>query len=212
MNSRTNENCVEAKYGNASERGMALILCIGLLAILSILGAVVLTATNREVEQSWRPRAENDVFYTVDRAVEYALSPSVLSNLINEGDVEDLSRPGIADDIALFYDTSDPKHDSWGTTIVSGDGYNPGDPSTWKSKVVYEGFGGNPAKANKYDKKLGAGKAFRYFHVTAQATHNNPKVNKTVSIDGELVQIFPTQSHTPITITTGDMEVTGGGN
>ena len=78
--------------------------------------------------------------------------------------------------------------------------------------MVYEGFGGNPSKADKYNKKIGAGKAFRYFHVSAQAQHNNPQIKETVSIDGELVQIFPTQSNTPITITSGNLEVTAGGN
>jgi hypothetical protein len=207
-----NQNSVGTGFGKASERGLALILCIGFLALLSILGAVVLTATNKEIDQSWRMRAENDVFYTVDRAVEYALSPASLSNLNNPGDVEDLSRPGVANQIELFNDPTDPKHDAWGTSIFPGDGYDPADPDTWKSRVIYEGSGGNPGKAAKYDKKLGAGKAYRYFHVMAQARHNNSNIDKTVSIDGELVQVFPTQSHTPITGTTGNMEVSSGGN
>ncbi|MBW2476344.1 MAG: hypothetical protein JRE63_03350 [Deltaproteobacteria bacterium] len=205
-------NTVQQTHARTSERGIALILCIGFLAILSILGAVVLTATNNEIDQSWRERAEKDVFYTVDRAVEYALSPSVLADLVNPGDAEDLSRADIASEIALYYDPAHPKHDNWGTSIVPGDGYDPNNPDTWKSKVVYEGFGGNPSKADKYNKKIGAGKAFRYFHVTAQAQHNNPQIKETVSIDGELVQIFPTQSNTPITITSGNLEVTAGGN
>jgi hypothetical protein len=212
MNINRDRNQVKTTYGKPNERGMVLILCIGFLAILSILGAVVMKVTNNEIDQSWRVRAESDVFYTVDRTVEYALSPEVLANLVNPGDAEDLSRAGIANQIALFNDVADSKHNSWGTTIVSGAGYDATDPDTWSSKVVYEGVGGNPSKVDKYDKKIGAGKAYRYYHVTAQATHNNPKINKTVSIDGELVQVFPTQSNTPITITTGDMGITAGGN
>ena len=155
------KNMIHAGYGKPSERGIALILCIGFLAILSILGAVVLTTTNNEIDQSWRERAEKDVFYTVDRAVEYALSPPVLADLVNPGDAEDLSRAGIADEIALYYDSTHPKYDSWGTTIIQGEAYDPNNPDTWASKVVYEGFGGNPTKADKYNKKIGAGKVFR---------------------------------------------------
>jgi Tfp pilus assembly protein PilX len=55
-----------------SQKGMALILAIGFLAVLSILGAVVLQVSTRDMKASAGFEPRRQAFYVADRAVEYA--------------------------------------------------------------------------------------------------------------------------------------------
>lgn len=73
------------------QRGMALILAIAMLLILSILGTVVLDVANRGVRESGKLNPENQAFFTADRAVEYGLSSSLLDALAVPGDATDLT-------------------------------------------------------------------------------------------------------------------------
>jgi hypothetical protein len=92
------------KAKNASqrrgERGIALILAIGFLAVLSILGAVVLTVTTRDLGGSATFTPGRNAFYTADRAVEYSMNRDIIINL-SPGETVDLmtvevpSTPGI---------------------------------------------------------------------------------------------------------------------
>ena len=178
-----------------SERGMALILCIGVLAILSILGAVVLSVTDSEMSASWKARASNDVFSTVDRAVEYSLSAPVLANLESVGDTVQLTDAVHRDKIVL-----NPDNPSRGTELTLG-------------TVQYEGFGGNPINAGKYEKNnISANKTYRYFHVSAQARHNNNLITDTASVDGEIVMVYVLPETGNVAGGTGSDEVGTGGN
>lgn len=178
-----------------SEHGMALILCIGFLAIMSILGAVVISVTNQEMSDSSKERASHDVFYTVDRAVEYSLSVPVLENLNDIGDTVDLTDSVHRDQIVI-----NPDSPTRGTELTSG-------------IVTYEGAGGSPGKANKYEKdNVSANKSYRYYHVSAQAEHNNNKITDTASVDGEIVMVFVLPESDNVTGGTGDDQVGTGGN
>ncbi|HKL26058.1 MAG TPA: pilus assembly PilX N-terminal domain-containing protein [Desulfuromonadales bacterium] len=70
---------------NNRQRGMALIIAIGFLAILSILGAVVLNVATRDIGVSATFMPARQAFYTADRAVEYALNRDILVRM-NQGD------------------------------------------------------------------------------------------------------------------------------
>ena len=50
--------------------------------------------------------------------------------------------------------------------------------------VTYDGFGGAPNNAGKYDKKASSGKVYRYFHISVEARSTNPNVTDTAFIDG----------------------------
>ena len=63
------------------QNGMALILAIGFLAILSILGAVVLQVATRDLQGSSEISPRQVTFNAADRAVEYAMNSDILSNL-----------------------------------------------------------------------------------------------------------------------------------
>ena len=169
------------------ERGMALILCIGFLAVLSILGATVLNLTNNSLSLSGRDQVSKNVFYTVDRAVEYALSPNVYTNLMDVGDQVDLT------------DTAHkPFIVSPGTDLVSG-------------MVTYEGVGGAPVKSAKYDKTASSGKVYRYFHISAQAQSTNPLVTASSFVDEQYVQVFPAVTNVTVTVVTSKVDAPGSG-
>jgi hypothetical protein len=63
------------------ESGMALIVAIGFLAILSIIGAVVLNTATRDIGGSGSMMPARKAFYTADRAVEYSMNRSILISL-----------------------------------------------------------------------------------------------------------------------------------
>ncbi len=71
------------------QRGMALIIAIGFLAILSILGAVVLDVSTRDLGLSGSFMPARQAFYASDRAVEYAMNRDIIINL-NPGETVDL--------------------------------------------------------------------------------------------------------------------------
>ncbi len=63
------------------EKGMALILAIGFLAILSILGAVVMDVSTRDLKKSSFYLPQRQAFYVADRAVEYSMNRDIIYNL-----------------------------------------------------------------------------------------------------------------------------------
>lgn len=63
------------------QRGMALILAIGFLAILSILGAVVLDLATSDLKESASFQPEQRATYIADRTIEYALNRDIVVNL-----------------------------------------------------------------------------------------------------------------------------------
>lgn len=65
----------------SGEKGMALILAIAMLAILSILGAVVMEVSTRDLGQSATFMPARQAFYTADRAVEYSMNRDIIINL-----------------------------------------------------------------------------------------------------------------------------------
>jgi hypothetical protein len=73
-----------------SQKGMALILAIGFLAVLSILGAVVLQVSTRDMKASAGFEPKRQAFYVADRAVEYSMNRDIMYAL-NSGDTIDLN-------------------------------------------------------------------------------------------------------------------------
>jgi hypothetical protein len=63
---------------NKRQQGMALILAIGFLAVLSILGAVVMRVSTQDMKSSGLVVPAQKAFYVADRAVEYALNRDMI--------------------------------------------------------------------------------------------------------------------------------------
>lgn len=69
------------------ESGMALIIAISFLAILSILGAVVMQASTRDLRSSGARMPERQAFNAVDRAVEYSMTRGLILSMPVNGSV-----------------------------------------------------------------------------------------------------------------------------
>ncbi|AMV71796.1 hypothetical protein JCM30471_01450 [Desulfuromonas carbonis] len=80
-----------------NQRGIALIVAISLLAIMSILGAMLLNTSTSEIQLSGNYRNYQEAFYAADRAVEY--STEVVAT--GSGSV-DLNKDFTADGVTHF--------------------------------------------------------------------------------------------------------------
>jgi hypothetical protein len=69
------------------QKGMALILAIGFLAILSILGAVVMQVSRRDLSQTATTLPNQRSLYAADRSVEYSMNRDIIMNLAVSGTV-----------------------------------------------------------------------------------------------------------------------------
>ena len=75
---------------NNRQKGMALIMAIAFLAILSILGAVVMRVSLRGLEDSelrTYTQSDQQALYAADRAVEYSMNRDLIINLAQSGTV-----------------------------------------------------------------------------------------------------------------------------
>ena len=63
------------------QKGMALILAIGFLAVLSILGAVVMKVSMHDLSDSTVTLPNQRSLYAADRAVEYSMNRDIIVNL-----------------------------------------------------------------------------------------------------------------------------------
>ncbi|MCK4508333.1 MAG: pilus assembly PilX N-terminal domain-containing protein [Desulfuromonadales bacterium] len=74
-------------HTNNRQNGMALILAIGFLAVLSILGAVVLRVSTQDLKATASLEPRRQAFYVADRAVEYAMNRDIIYSLTSGGEV-----------------------------------------------------------------------------------------------------------------------------
>ena len=70
------------------ESGMALIMAIGFLAILSLLGALVMRMSTDDLKASGRQEPRKQVFYAADRAIEYSMTRGLILNMPVNGEVD----------------------------------------------------------------------------------------------------------------------------
>jgi hypothetical protein len=136
-----------SKKTRDGESGMALLLAIGFLAILSLLGAVVMRVSTEDLKASGTKEPGKQVFYAADRAVEYAMTRSLILNLAANGEEN------------LMTDTVD------GTTTTHATVINTSD-SVLTAGMVYD-VGPNDmlsALAELFGEDFGA----NYYHVEAK--------------------------------------------
>ena len=68
-------------HTNNRQNGMALILAIGFLAVLSILGAVVMRVSTLDLKNTAAFLPERRAFYIADSTVEYALNDELINSV-----------------------------------------------------------------------------------------------------------------------------------
>ena len=75
-------------HKNNRQDGLALVMAIGFLLILSILGAVVMNVSMNSLSQTSDTLPNQRSFYAADRSVEYAMNRDIIVNLNVAGTVD----------------------------------------------------------------------------------------------------------------------------
>ncbi len=147
----------------ADQKGMALILAIGMLAIFSLLGFTVHQVASRDVRSSATFRAQETAFYAAERAVEYALNRDLLLTM---GSGVDLTSGSHQTSINA------------GNSLISGGG------ELDLGSVSDAGPGEMPIKLKaRYGSDFGA----NYYYITVKGI--GPE-NTEAEIDSQVVRLF----------------------
>lgn len=160
---------------NRGERGLALILAIGFLAVLSIIGAVMMNLVTQGLGTAGRFEPEQRAFYMADRAVEYAMNRDIIVNLPMDGTVNlvgDIAKDANGNNLA-----GNPTHkaiieNSTIGTLISGTVEDVG-PSALP-----------PALAEVHGTEFGA----NFYHVTVEA--RAPGAPQNSHVDASIVRLF----------------------
>ena len=80
--------CARLRRAGRDERGFALVLALSMLAILSILGAIVLSNSGTDLNVSSNFQSSQQALYAVDRAVEYGTSRPLMLGLGSLGTID----------------------------------------------------------------------------------------------------------------------------
>jgi len=170
------------------EKGTALIIAIGLLAVLSILGTVVLTTSTRDMTLSGTFLPQKQAFYTSDRAVEYSMNRDIIVNL-NPGSVLNLVGVNAKDvnsnDLPVTHDeviTADA-----GGVLLSGtvEDLGPRDLPPTMAAIHGTDFGAN------------------LYHVKVKSAANNTAGAPQSRVDASIVRLFKMDDDTIFRTTGG---------
>lgn len=71
-----------------NQRGMALVLALVMLALMSLIGALALSTSSTEVGISGNYRSSQEAFFAAERAVEYAMTDETIYTTIGTGSVD----------------------------------------------------------------------------------------------------------------------------
>jgi len=170
------------------QRGTALIIAIGMLAVLSILGTVVLTTSTRDLTLSGGFLPARQAFYTADRAVEYSMNRDIIVNL-NPGAVLNLVGVNAKDinnnDLPITHDaviTADA-----GGVLLSG---------------TVEDLGPRdlpPTMAERHGTDFGA----NLYHVKVKSAASNAAGAPQSRVDASIVRLFKVDDDTIFRTTEG---------
>lgn len=165
-----------------NERGVALIMAIIMLVILSVLGSVVLMSSDSEIKVSGNYQVAKQTFWVADRAVEYATSRNMLMTM---GAEESLLT---------------------GTTVVDGETKThkelieeAGGGVLTEGRVRDLGIGDLPASlAGAYGSDFGG----NYYQVSVTAQQSADPASTAVRVESTIVRIFKNDDES-IFVTTG---------
>jgi len=163
---------------NNRQKGMALILAIALLAVLSILGAVVMRVSLRGlVDSSARTYTQSDqqALYAADRAVEYSMNRDLIINLVQSStadlgtdEVTQANGSGSGVTHKTVIDLSGPGE------LVSGTVTDVGPRSL------------PPAMAAMHGSEFGA----NLYHVSVEAKAGSGALERSTHVDASIVRLF----------------------
>ncbi|WP_432822239.1 pilus assembly PilX family protein [Trichloromonas sp.] len=168
-----------------NERGVALILALGMIVVISLLGVVVMTVSTREISVSGTYRTSYASFYAADRAVEYALNRNLIIGMTDSESLVD-------DEIDIS--GTPTKHKiliDMGQTIAGGGGV------LTAGSITDAGPGDLPIHlAGKFGSNFGAN--FYDVSVTAEGPNNTQ-----TRIESRIVRLFKLDDDSVFIITGG---------
>jgi hypothetical protein len=160
-----------------NQNGIALILAIGFLAVLSILGAVILNISTEDLKRSAVTRPDQESLYAADRAVEYAMNRDIIINLAQYNAVN------LVDHVVKLANglpaSGNPTHGS----VISGSG-----PGQIVSGTVTD-IGPRtlpPAMAAIHGSEFGA----NLYHVNVETKAGSGVLEKTTHVDASIMRLF----------------------
>jgi len=184
-----------------AERGIALLICIGFLALLSILGVIVVQFTEQGITSSRKDRTHKETFALGDGGIEYAMALGLRGDINLAVPLDLTSDDPVTGEPFLNAFFPDDEIECLG----------PG-----RCMMTYEGSGtGAPANASKYDATISAANAkiYRYFHIVMETRHSTDASIPPVKIDALMAQAFPSLTGIPIEVVKGTMDTPdAGGN
>ena len=147
------------------QKGMALILAIGFLAVLSILGAVVMKVSLEDFKRSNTFEPKREAFYVADRTVEYAMNRDIIYSM---------TTPNVPIDLAAGTHKQTIEKDGRGGTLESG------------SVVMLEGDFSMPDQlAEVHGSEFGV----VLYHVNAKAKYQ-AFGSAEANVDASIVRLF----------------------
>lgn len=131
--------CLERNIGAPfrNDRGMALILVLSMLTIMSILGALALSTATTELDITSNMRSSRESFLAAERAVEYAAIAGNIYESIGLGTAQDLTSDH-ADDIELDHGAYKTGIDTSATNQVGYLTSGPLPPSAGSDATLFE--------------------------------------------------------------------------
>lgn len=161
------------------QKGIALILAIVFLAILSILGAVVMNVSLRGLEDSTArtyTQSDQQALYAADRAVEYSMNRDLIINLAQSGTV-DLETDQVKQANGL------PSGGVVHKTVIDASG-----PGELVSGTVTD-IGPRtlpPAMAAAFGSEFGA----NMYHVGVETKAGSGSLERSTHVDASIVRLF----------------------
>ncbi len=181
-----------------SQNGFALVLTMSMLLILSVLGILVLDATNTDLAITSNYRSEADAFSAAERAAEYATNPDILF------EIDDTHLALLQDGSESFVTDSDEK--VAGNTIADRFGHLQ-DAATGSELVKSDNEDINvvnnlgPSELpSVLRSKFGDDFAGNYYRINIEAQARN---NSRAAIETEKVRIFK-KSDDSVYVTTSE--------
>lgn len=173
---------IDQQLKQKRQSGMALIVAIGFLAILSILGAVILDIATQDISSSGMMTPVRKAFYTADRAVEYAMNRDILTNISPSGGAIILksSNPSYVYRTQDKTTGGDPHYAIINSTI-------PADGQLISGAVTDLGAASLPTSiASFFGSEFGA----NVYHVAVEAKAGGGGGEQQINVDASIVRLF----------------------
>jgi hypothetical protein len=177
------------------ERGIALILVMVMLLLLSLLGMTLLNSTTSDLKLTVNARNEGNAFYAAESALEFAqVNALIYSSLTTSGATWPAAGEGrVLDDHGTPTETANPSSSEFHQIKIYQDAVaKTGEQGTANIKVTFIGPGAIPVGAGtEVDAGLGGGGGFKAnFYVISVIAEGKDRSSRA-EIESEIARVVP---------------------